>query len=162
MKRSVTGRLKTLQISVVQLSERPASLGNIGEQLKPPENTQSSQHNGRFFPYEWAPWRGWLCFYRPHWGNYISISFQIEWNMIVVTVFLPILNQTEFHLVVPKIPKLSLRSYSCQFERNENLISASALRWVSSLTPIVLAVRAPGGYCPPVHKPLYLANYPPN
>ena len=28
-----------------------------------------------------------------------SISFQIEWNMIVVTVFLKILNQMEFHLV---------------------------------------------------------------
>ena len=31
--------------------------------------------------------------------NYISISFQIEWDMIVVTVFLSILNQIEFHLV---------------------------------------------------------------
>ena len=29
----------------------------------------------------------------------ISISFQIEWDMIVVTVFLSILNQMDFHLV---------------------------------------------------------------
>ena len=34
-----------------------------------------------------------------HWENYIYISFQIEWNMIVVPVFLSILNQMEFHLV---------------------------------------------------------------
>ena len=27
------------------------------------------------------------------------LFFQIEWDMIVVTVFLPILNQMEFHLV---------------------------------------------------------------
>ena len=34
-----------------------------------------------------------------HWENYISISSHIEWDMIVVTVFLSILNQMEFHLV---------------------------------------------------------------
>ena len=33
-----------------------------------------------------------------HWENYISNSFQIEWNMIVVTDFLSTLNQMEFHL----------------------------------------------------------------
>ena len=32
-----------------------------------------------------------------HWENYIS--FQIEWDIIVVTVFLSILNQMEFNLV---------------------------------------------------------------
>ena len=31
--------------------------------------------------------------------NYISISFHIEWDVIVVTVFLSILNQIEFHFV---------------------------------------------------------------
>ena len=31
--------------------------------------------------------------------NYISISFQIEWDMIVVTGFLSIFNQMDFHLV---------------------------------------------------------------
>ena len=39
--------------------------------------------------------QGW----RTHWQNYISISFHIEWDMNVVTVFLSILNQMEFHLV---------------------------------------------------------------
>ena len=34
-----------------------------------------------------------------HWKNFISISFHIEWDMIVMTVFLPILNQMEFHSV---------------------------------------------------------------
>ena len=40
-------------------------------------------------------WNEWLVTEK----NYISISFQIEWDMIVVTVFLLILNQMEFHLV---------------------------------------------------------------
>ena len=31
--------------------------------------------------------------------HHISNSFHIEWDMIVVTVFFPILNQMEFHLV---------------------------------------------------------------
>ena len=34
----------------------------------------------------------------PHWEDYISLSFQIEWDMIVVTVFLSILNQIDFPL----------------------------------------------------------------
>ena len=34
-----------------------------------------------------------------HWANYISISFHIEWDVIVVTVFLSIMNQMDFHLV---------------------------------------------------------------
>ena len=34
-----------------------------------------------------------------HWENYISISFHSEWYMIVVTFFLSILNQMEFHMV---------------------------------------------------------------
>ena len=34
-----------------------------------------------------------------HWENYISISFHIEKDMIVVTVFYSILNQMEFYLV---------------------------------------------------------------
>ena len=33
-----------------------------------------------------------------HWETKISISFRIEWDMIVVTVFLSILNQMEFYL----------------------------------------------------------------
>ena len=34
-----------------------------------------------------------------HWENYVSISFQIEWDMIGVTGFILILNRMEFHLV---------------------------------------------------------------
>ena len=34
-----------------------------------------------------------------NWGDYIPISFQIEWDMVMVTVFLSILNQMEIHLV---------------------------------------------------------------
>ena len=34
-----------------------------------------------------------------HLKNYISNSFQIEWDMILLTVFLSILNQMEFHLI---------------------------------------------------------------
>ena len=34
-----------------------------------------------------------------HWENYVSISFNIEWDMIVVTVYLSILNQMELRLV---------------------------------------------------------------
>ena len=34
-----------------------------------------------------------------HWQNYYSIYFQIEWDMIVVTVYLSFLNQMDFHLV---------------------------------------------------------------
>ena len=34
-----------------------------------------------------------------YWENYASNSFQIEWDMIMVTVFLSILNQMEFYLV---------------------------------------------------------------
>ena len=36
---------------------------------------------------------------RLNWENYISISFHSEWDMIVGTVFLSILNQMEFYLV---------------------------------------------------------------
>ena len=39
------------------------------------------------------------CVLRLHWENYISISFHIKWEMIVVIVFLSILNQMEFHLI---------------------------------------------------------------
>ena len=45
--------------------------------------------------------------------NYIAFSFPIEWDMIVVTVFLPILSQMEFNLV----QKLSPRSYPIHCER---------------------------------------------
>ena len=34
-----------------------------------------------------------------HWENYTSNTFHIEWDIIMVTDFLSILNQMEFHLV---------------------------------------------------------------
>jgi len=50
--------------------------------------------------------------------NYISISFQIEWDMIMVTVFLSILNQIEFHLVQNRKENCHPpRSYPIQCER---------------------------------------------
>ena len=36
---------------------------------------------------------------RRHWENYVSISFHIEWDMIVVTIFFLILSQMDFYLV---------------------------------------------------------------
>ena len=47
-------------------------------------------------------------------NKYVSISFHSEWDMIVVTVFLLILNQMEFHLVQKIERKLSPRSYPIQ------------------------------------------------
>ena len=41
-----------------------------------------------------------------HSEKHISIPFQIEWSMMVVTVFLSVLNQIEFHL-----------AFGYQFER---------------------------------------------
>ena len=38
-------------------------------------------------------------FAKRFWENYIFLSFQIDWDIIMVTVFLSILNQMEFHLV---------------------------------------------------------------
>ena len=37
------------------------------------------------------------CLHHTHWENYISITFHIEWDMIVVTIFLSILNQMEWN-----------------------------------------------------------------
>ena len=34
-----------------------------------------------------------------YWENFYSISFQIEWDMVVMTVFHSILNQMKFHLI---------------------------------------------------------------
>ena len=48
-----------------------------------------------FFIFHVGQW----IYHNSHWKNYISISFQIDWDMIVVTVFLSILNQMEIHLV---------------------------------------------------------------
>ena len=48
----------------------------------------------------WTRVKSWIVLDYPlHSENYISISFHIEWDMIVGTVFLSILNQMAFHLV---------------------------------------------------------------
>ena len=52
-----------------------------------------------------------------HGENFISISFHIEWDMIVVTVILSLLNQMELHLIQNRKGKLSSRSYPIQCER---------------------------------------------
>ena len=48
----------------------------------------------------WGPriFSGLMDIWAVHWENYISISFYFEWDMIVVTVFLSILNQMEIQL----------------------------------------------------------------
>ena len=48
------------------------------------------------FAQMWKETKGWFCS-AVHWENSYSISFQIEWDMIVWTVIL--LNQMDFHLV---------------------------------------------------------------
>ena len=56
--------------------------------------TSISQHDGK------------ICrklIYDFHGENYISISFHIEWDMILVTVFLSILNQMEIYLIQNRI-----------------------------------------------------------
>ena len=50
--------------------------------------------------------------FKVHSEKFLSDSFQIEWNMIVVIVFLLITNLTEFSLAYKQKGKLSLRSYS--------------------------------------------------
>ena len=54
-----------------------------------------------------------------HWENYTSNSFQIEWDMIVVTVFLSILNTNKWNSLWFRKSKgkLSPRSYTIQFQR---------------------------------------------
>ena len=69
------------------------------------------------------------------WENSYSISFQIEWDMIVVTVFLSILNQMDFHLVQKSKGKLSPRSYPIQCERKWNTSFVSVIYYIKSHSP---------------------------
>ena len=75
-----------------------------------------------------------------HWENYISISFHIEWDMIVVAVFLSILNQMEFHLVQNQKEKLSPRSHPIECERKWKYSSLSVVK--HNQIPIVRATSA--------------------
>ena len=56
------------------------------------------------------------------WQNYISISFHIEWDLIVVTVFLPILNQMEFHLVQNRKENCHHDHIPFNVKRNGNIV----------------------------------------
>ena len=65
-----------------------------------------------------------------HWENYISISFHIEWGMIVVTVFFSILSQMEFQLV-------QYRKESCHHDHipfnlkgNENIVFSVCMAYM--------------------------------
>ena len=82
---------------------------NWGPPLKALERNDSIVSNGLQGSLNWDPQshdaEGRELLGRPrlkiavHQENYISIAFYIEWDMIVVTVFLSILNQMEIHLV---------------------------------------------------------------
>jgi len=69
-----------------------------------------------------------VCFPRGsvHWENYISISFHIEWDTIVVAVFLSILNHMEFNLVQNRKGKLSPQSYPTQCKRKYSFLSVAS------------------------------------
>ena len=54
--------------------------------------------------------------------NYISFSFHIEWDMIVVTVLLLILNQMEFHLVQNRKGNCHHDHISFNMKGNGNLV----------------------------------------
>ena len=57
-----------------------------------------------------------------HWENFISISFHIEWDMIVVTVFLSILHQMEIHLVQNRKEYCNPDHIPFNFKGNEILV----------------------------------------
>ena len=67
-----------------------------------------------------------------HWENYVSISFHIEWDMIVVTVFVSILNQMEFHLVQDHIP--------FNFEGNGNIVFSVSKKFYTQNDPLTLDI----------------------
>ena len=57
-----------------------------------------------------------------HWENYISISFYIEWDMIVVTIFILIFNQMEFHLVENRKKNCHLDRIPFNVNGNGNIV----------------------------------------
>ena len=64
-----------------------------------------------------------------HWENYISIYFHIEWNMIVVTVFLSILSQMDFHLVQKLSPRSCLIHCGSKWKYSFLSVLLSSLHW---------------------------------
>ena len=75
---------------------------------------------GILIGYQWLAWTYRSCWIlcRVHWENSHSISFQIEWETIVVTVFLLILNQMKFHLV--SVSDLNQMEFNLVQNRKEN------------------------------------------
>ena len=64
-----------------------------------------------------------------HWENYISSSFPIEWDMIVVTVFLSILNQMEFHLVQNRKENCYHDHIPFDLKGNGHIVFSVFLKW---------------------------------
>ena len=72
-----------------------------------------------------------------HWENSYFISFQIEWDMILVTVLLSILNQMEFHL-------LQNRKENCHQDYNPFNLKGNGIRIFSVWhSPILQNLRFP-------------------
>ena len=63
-----------------------------------------------------------------HWENLISNSFHIEWDMIVVMVFLLILNQMEIHLVLSRKENRHHDHIPLNVRRNRILVSSVYVR----------------------------------
>ena len=133
----------------VQLSERLASLGIEGGQFRgpwyPPDHHNAIVLRGFRGALDWVPIMPWdanlsvhQCnFWQSvHWKNYTSISFHIEWDMIVCTVFLSILNQIEFHLVHNQIENCHHDHIPFNVKRIGNIDFS-----VHGLPKITLAVR---------------------
>ena len=88
-----------------------------------------------------------------HWGNYISLSFYIEWDMIVVTVFLSICWTKWNYIWFRKSKgKLSLQSYPITCERKWKTSFLSANRTAVFGRPL-----SPLGVLTPLkpHKAMY-------
>ena len=81
-------------------------------------------------------------FIRVHWENYISISFQIEWDMIMVTVFLSILNQMNFHLVQNRKENCHHDHISFNLKGNGNIVFSVCATYTRSFGRILSGVKA--------------------
>ena len=82
-----------------------------------------------------------------YWENYISISFHIEWDMIVMTVFPSILNQIEFHLV-------QNRKENCHHDHIPFNVKGIGSIFFSAYTGTPLSEAAIGG---PIREGLLIA-----
>ena len=78
--------------------------------------------------------------------NYVSISFHIEWDMIMVTVFLSNFNQMEFHLVQNRKENCHHDHIPSNLKGNGNIVSSvwgciefSQPHPINRMTPSILA-----------------------